>query len=99
MAWDKKKSTTAAGSQANIPQQGLVVTRAADLKPQKLSRVWNGRFVLGKIGFIVGEPGLGKSLIAVGSINSSWCGRQRPTTTESTSSQTINALGDLNQKY
>jgi putative DNA primase/helicase len=64
MAWDKKKSTTAAGRQTNIPQQGLVVTRAADLKPQKLSRVWNGRFFLGKIGFIAGEPGLGKSLIA-----------------------------------
>jgi putative DNA primase/helicase len=64
MAWDKKKSMTAAGRQTNIPQQGLVVTRAADLKPQKLSRVWNGRFVLGKIGFIAGEAGLGKSLIA-----------------------------------
>jgi putative DNA primase/helicase len=64
MAWDKKKSTTAAGRQTNIPQQGLVVTRAADLKPQKLSRVWNGRFFLGKIGFIAGEPGLGKSLVA-----------------------------------
>jgi putative DNA primase/helicase len=43
---------------------GIVVTRAADLNPQKLARVWNGRFVLGKIGFIAGEPGLGKSLIA-----------------------------------
>jgi putative DNA primase/helicase len=43
---------------------GIVVTRAADLNPQKLPRVWNGRFVLGKIGFIAGEPGLGKSMIA-----------------------------------
>jgi putative DNA primase/helicase len=49
----------------SIPQHGLVVTRAADLTPQKLSRVWNGRFILGKIGFVAGEPGLGKSLIAV----------------------------------
>ena len=64
MVWGKQKSTTAAGRQTNIPQHGLVVTRAADLVPQKLSRVWNGRFVLGKIGFIAGEPGLGKSLIA-----------------------------------
>jgi putative DNA primase/helicase len=45
--------------------RGIVVTRAADLNPQKLARVWNGRFVLGKIGFIAGEPGLGKSLVAV----------------------------------
>jgi putative DNA primase/helicase len=45
-------------------KHGLVVTRAADLTPQKLARVWNGRFALGKIGFIAGEPGLGKSLIA-----------------------------------
>jgi putative DNA primase/helicase len=45
-------------------RRGIVVTRAADLVPQKLSRVWKGRFVLGKIGFIAGEAGLGKSLIA-----------------------------------
>jgi putative DNA primase/helicase len=47
-----------------VARHGLVVTRAADLTPQKLSRVWNGRFVLGKTGIIAGEPGLGKSLIA-----------------------------------
>lgn len=64
MAWGKQKSTTAGGRQTNIPQQGLVVTRAADLKPQKLARVWYGRFFLGKIGFIAGEPGLGQSQIA-----------------------------------
>jgi putative DNA primase/helicase len=64
MTWGKQKSTTTAGRQTNIPRHGLVVTRAADLTPQKLSRVWNGRFVLGKIGFIAGEPGLGKSLVA-----------------------------------
>jgi putative DNA primase/helicase len=45
-------------------RRGIVVTRAADLVPQKLSRIWNGRFFLAKIGFIAGEAGLGKSLIA-----------------------------------
>jgi putative DNA primase/helicase len=64
MAWGKDESTTAAGRQTNIPQHGLVVARAADLKPQKLARVWHGRFFLGKIGIIAGEPGLGKSQIA-----------------------------------
>jgi RecA-family ATPase len=64
MVWGKQKSTTARGRQTNIPQQGLVVARAADLKPQKLARVWHGRFFLGKIGIIAGEPGLGKSQIA-----------------------------------
>jgi putative DNA primase/helicase len=49
----------------SIAQHGIVVTRAADLNPQKLARVWNGRFVRGKISFIAGEPGLGKSLVAV----------------------------------
>jgi hypothetical protein len=28
MAWGKEESTTAAGRQTNVPQQGLVVTRA-----------------------------------------------------------------------
>ena len=64
MAWGKDESTTAAGRQTNIPQHGVVVTRAADLKPQKLARVWHRRFFLGKIGIIAGEPGLGKSQIA-----------------------------------
>lgn len=64
MAWGKQKSTTARGRQTTIPQQGLVVTRAADLMPQKLARVWHGRFFLAKIGFIAGEPGGGKGQVA-----------------------------------
>ncbi len=59
------KKNRGAEQKSNVAStRGIVVTRAADLAPQKLSRVWNGRFVLGKIGFIAGEPGLGKSLIA-----------------------------------
>jgi putative DNA primase/helicase len=63
MAWGKQKSTTAAGKQTNIPQQGLVVTCAADLTPRKQARVWNGRFFVGKLGIIVGEPGVGKGQV------------------------------------
>jgi RecA-family ATPase len=63
--WVKqKKKSKGKACKSVVSQRGLVVTRAADLTPQKLARVWNGRFFLGKIGFIAGEPGLGKSLIA-----------------------------------
>src|SRR5260370_25899718 len=60
----KKIKPSATRQETSIAKRGIVVTRAADLKPQRLSRIWNGRFVLGKIGFIAGEPGLGKSLLA-----------------------------------
>jgi putative DNA primase/helicase len=43
---------------------GIVVTRAADLKPERLARVWNGRFHRGKIAIVVGEPGVGKGQLA-----------------------------------
>jgi putative DNA primase/helicase len=46
-------------------KHGAVVRCAADLKPQKLARVWSGRFFRGKVGFIAGEPGLGKSTVAI----------------------------------
>jgi putative DNA primase/helicase len=59
-----KKARWRGAEKASIPERGIVVTRAADLSPQKLSGVWHGRFVRGKLGFIAGEPGLGKSLIA-----------------------------------
>jgi putative DNA primase/helicase len=43
---------------------GIVVTRAADLKPERLARVWNGRFHRGKIAIVAGEPGVGKGQLA-----------------------------------
>jgi putative DNA primase/helicase len=46
-------------------KRGVVVTRAADIKPQKLAGVWRRRFFRGKLGFIAGEPGLGKSQVAI----------------------------------
>jgi putative DNA primase/helicase len=44
--------------------RGLEIIRASDVKPKTLARLWNGRFYRGKLGFIAGEPGLGKSLVA-----------------------------------
>jgi hypothetical protein len=46
-------------------RRGVVVTRAADIKPRKLVGVWNGRFHRGKLGLIAGEPGLGKSQVGI----------------------------------
>jgi putative DNA primase/helicase len=53
----KRKAATASRRQT-------VATCAAELKPQKQARVWNGRFFLGKLGIFVGEPGVGKGQIA-----------------------------------
>jgi putative DNA primase/helicase len=50
-------------SNAKVP--GIDIVRASDVKPKKLARLWNGRFHRSKLGFIAGEPGLGKSLIAI----------------------------------
>jgi predicted ATP-dependent serine protease len=61
----KKIKPSAKRQDTSAAKRGVVVTRAADLKPQKLARVWNGRFFLGKVGLIAGEPGLGKSQISI----------------------------------
>jgi putative DNA primase/helicase len=50
---------------SNARAHGIDLTRASDVKPKKLARLWNGRFYRGKLGFIAGEPGLGKSLVAI----------------------------------
>jgi putative DNA primase/helicase len=48
---------------SNTKQRGINMLRASDVKPEKLAKLWGGRFYRGKLGFIAGEPGLGKSLI------------------------------------
>jgi putative DNA primase/helicase len=42
----------------------LVVTRAADIKPEAVSWLWPNRIARGSITLIAGRPGLGKSQIA-----------------------------------
>jgi putative DNA primase/helicase len=42
----------------------LVVTRASDIKAEKVKWLWPGRFSRGNVSIIAGEPGLGKSQIA-----------------------------------
>ena len=55
----KHKVTPPAERKKTVARHGLVATRAADLTPQKLARVWNGRFFVGKLGIIAAEPGVG----------------------------------------
>jgi putative DNA primase/helicase len=42
---------------------GVQLIRASDVKPKKIAGLWGDRFYRGKVGFIVGDPGLGKSQI------------------------------------
>jgi putative DNA primase/helicase len=60
----KSKNEIMPAAQVMVAKHGLVVTRAADLVPQKLSRIWNRRFFVGKLGIIVGEAGVGKGQVA-----------------------------------
>lgn len=46
-------------------KRGGDLIRASDVEPKKLVGVWNHRFHRGKLGFVAGEPGLGKSLVAI----------------------------------
>jgi putative DNA primase/helicase len=50
---------------SNTKQRGINILRASDVKPEKLAKLWGDRFYHGKLGFIAGEPGLGKSLIGI----------------------------------
>jgi putative DNA primase/helicase len=45
-------------------QHELVLTRAADVKAERVHWLWPGRIARGSVTIIAGEPGLGKSLIA-----------------------------------
>lgn len=44
---------------------GAVVVCAADVKPEPIKWLWPGRIALGKVTLLVGDPGLGKSLVTV----------------------------------
>lgn len=42
-----------------------IVKRLADVKPERVSWLWPGRFALGKLTLIAGDPGLGKSFLTL----------------------------------
>lgn len=44
---------------------GVVLTPAADVKPESVRSAWKGRIPLGAVTLVVGDPGLGKSTTVV----------------------------------
>lgn len=44
---------------------GAIVVCAADVKPEPIRWLWPGRIALGKVTLLVGDPGLGKSLVTI----------------------------------
>ena len=48
----------------------LRLTRASELKPQAVSWLWPGRLALGSRSLLSGDPGLGKTFLAL-----DWCAR------------------------
>lgn len=50
------------------PEPGVsvpVLLSLADVKPERVRWLWTGRIALGKVSMIVGDPGLGKSLVTL----------------------------------
>ncbi len=43
----------------------LLTRPAAEIRPEPIRWLWAGRFALGKLALVVGEPGVGKSLLGV----------------------------------
>ena len=47
------------------PTRALVTCNLSDIVPEKIEWIWPGRIAIGKLALIAGEPGLGKSQIAL----------------------------------
>jgi Bifunctional DNA primase/polymerase, N-terminal/AAA domain len=69
-----------------VPEQGrsLIIRRASDIKPEKITWLWEGMLAQGAIAFLAGDPGLGKSTVALDiaaivSRGGSWPVSGRPT--------------------
>jgi putative DNA primase/helicase len=60
--------TDAEGTEAPHPPQGkrvAVLRRASDIEPEPIDWAWKDRFAFGKLALIAGDPGLGKSQVAI----------------------------------
>jgi putative DNA primase/helicase len=58
----------AEGTKAPHPPQGkrvAVLRRASDIEPEPIDWAWKDRFAFGKLALIAGDPGLGKSQVAI----------------------------------
>jgi putative DNA primase/helicase len=53
------------GSETPVKRSRLISKNAADIKPEKIEWVWNGRLARGKHTCIGGQPGTGKSQLSI----------------------------------
>jgi putative DNA primase/helicase len=56
----------ASGEQQPKPRRELIIQRASEITPEPIEWVWPGRLAIGKMTLVAGDPGLGKSQVAVG---------------------------------
>lgn len=57
---------TPTATSASAPIDGApVIVRLSDVKPEPVAWLWPGRFALGKLTLIAGDPGLGKSFLTL----------------------------------
>lgn len=49
----------------NRPSKSAVLRCFSEIKPESLRWLWPGRFPLGKLSLLIGDPGLGKSLATI----------------------------------
>lgn len=61
----RQRSRTSFGEDAT-PEDGTHVVCLADVQPEKVSWLWPGYVPLGKLTVLEGDPGLGKSTLALG---------------------------------
>jgi AAA domain len=50
----------------STPSRMLVTCNLSDIAPEKIEWLWPGRMAIGKLTLMAGEPGLGKSQVALG---------------------------------
>jgi len=60
---DRAKAALRAAGLAEPNSTGAVTVCAADVNPEPIRWLWPGRIALGKVSLLVGDPGLGKSLV------------------------------------
>lgn len=54
-----------AGKHLDSNDDELVTIKLSDVEPQPVEWLWEGRFALGKLSLLCGDPGLGKSTVGV----------------------------------
>jgi putative DNA primase/helicase len=66
------------GATSRRGKRGLIVSRASDIKAEKIEWLWPGRIARGKHTTIAGDPGTGKSQVMISIITAVTAGGQLP---------------------